>query len=72
MILTLSEISALKAALAEQGIIIHFHNTCGSQYFTLDETGDAVVAAVEACFAVWPASRLVFDPNRLGFYVLDR
>ena len=67
MVLTLPEISALKSAMAEQGIAVHFHNTCGSQYFTLD----AIVAAIQAWFAGRPQNRLVFTPDQLGFYILD-
>lgn len=72
MLLTLSEVSALKSAMAAQGIAVHFHNTCGSQYFTLDETGEAVKSAIEAYFAPRPATKLVFQPDGMGFYILDR
>ena len=71
MVLTLPEISALKSAMAEQGIAVHFHNTCGSQYFTRDETSDAIVAAIQAWCAGRPQNRLVFTPDQLGFYILD-
>ena len=72
MLLTLSEVSALKAAMAEKGVAVHFHNTCGSQYFTLDEAGEAAKSAIEDYFAARPGTKLVFQPDGLGFYILDR
>ena len=72
MLLTLSEVSALKAAMAEKGIAVHFHNTCGSQYFTLDETGAAVKAAIEDYFAARPGAGPGFQDDGMGFYVPAR
>ena len=72
MLLTLSEVSALKAAMAEKGIAVHFHNTCGSQYFTLDEPGEAVKAAIEDYFADRPRAPPGLHDDGQGFYVPDR
>lgn len=47
MILSISDAAQLKKEINEQlSVSIHFHDGCGGQYFTLEETSDAVVRQI--------------------------
>ncbi len=70
MILTLDKFLEFKHSMAEKGIAVHLHDTCGGQYFSLDDAGDETIAAIESFFADKPGIQLVFQPNRLGFFVV--
>ena len=52
MILTLTEVAALKKEAAEKFLQeIHFHDGCGGQYFTVDKPTEALKEFIVAFFA---------------------
>ena len=51
MILTLSEVTKLKKEVSDRfSAQIHFHDGCGGQYFSLDESNDELQKHITAYF----------------------
>ena len=52
MILNFSDVTQLKNAVAQRfSLTIHFHDGCGGQYFTVDETTEELKAFLSEYFA---------------------
>ncbi len=52
-ILDFSEVLEFKKAINETyGLYVHFHDACGGQYFSFDETKDGVKQFVKEYFSV--------------------
>lgn len=69
MILSISDAAQLKKEINEQlSVSIHFHDGCGGQYFTIDETSEAVVRQITE-FLLEKDLNAVFSEDGLQFTV---
>ena len=69
MVLTLSEVAELKKEIANHfSTQVHFHDRCGGQSFSLDETNNEIQQFIMAYFADLNM-RAVFSEDSLQFTV---
>lgn len=69
MILSISDAAQIKKEINEQlSVSIHFHDGCGGQYFTLEETSEAVVRQITE-FLLRKDLNAVFSEDGLQFSV---
>lgn len=69
MILTLSEASKLKKEVSDRfSTEIHFHDGCGGQYFSLDESSDELREYITEYFAD-KNMQAIFSEDGLHFTV---
>jgi hypothetical protein len=72
VMLNLYDVSELKKLLENQGgAVIHMHDTCGGQYFSL-ENGDPNSRAVIEKFVEAKKLKAVFNPSSDGFTVIKK
>lgn len=45
--LNLTQIIELKKLLSDSGAVLHTHDTCGGQYFTLEKTDEKCINIIE-------------------------
>lgn len=70
-IISLAEAAELKRIAGEKfAVSLHFHDSCGGQYFSLDEPADAGLMAWLSEYAEGKKLRVLFSEDGLGFYLV--
>ncbi|MCB7320655.1 RDAC family protein [Lacrimispora sp. 210928-DFI.3.58] len=70
-VISLTEAAKLKAVLKDNfSVQLHFHDSCGGQYFSLDEPAEESLRQWIADYAEEKRLRAVFTEDRCGFYLV--
>ena len=66
MAISITEASQLKKEILERfGTVLHFHDGCGGQYFTLEKSGEDITGFIKEYFA----DTVTFIANETQFTV---
>ena len=67
--LSLYEVSEMKEHLTKQnGAIIHLHDTCGGQYFTIED-GNTETENIISDFLIGKNQKVFFSEDKLSFII---
>lgn len=69
MAISITEASQLKKEILERfGTVLHFHDGCGGQYFTLEKSGEDITGFIKEYFAA-KGRTVTFIANETQFTV---